>query len=290
MRFRLSAPILALLLAGCFGGDDDTSTIGPENPDDSPAVRKIAPGLYAGGYGWIDTTRFAGMESEFLMGADGAFEHLFIYQDDAIFDHTGKWAQRGGDFIFTGMLVSESERGVFDAYAPLEDDTNSVRDVTASGFSRLEWTPLRQKPYWITYKRIPDFPKVSEGVYYHHVIDTFTVVADTSDTTAVDTLKVVDNLYRFEIGRGDSLRFSITIDSTETYQLEAEYRQFGSFLVTENHRDREKDSANAFTEWQPEAGTIFMKLKDVSDTAFVLQTPAFSPEPNGFLPYSKNGK
>ena len=295
MRIRLPvAPfacsiLCALFIAGCFGGDDDRSTTGPEIPKDS--TKKIVPGLYLGDYSWIDTSRYAGMQSEFLMDADGTFKHLFIYRDEAIFDHSGRWAQSGGNFIFTDILFSESDGGVFYEFNPMEDDTNSVRDVTDSSFTRSEWTPLRQKPYWITYKRIPDFTKLSEGAYYHHVLDTFTIVADTSDTTgAVDTVKVVDNLYRFEIGAGDSLLFSTTVDSLETYQMGAIYHQFGSFLITEKHRDREKDTTGAFTEWQPKDGTIFVKLKDVSDTAFVLQTPAFSPEPNGFLPYTKNGK
>jgi hypothetical protein len=287
--------LCTLFLAGCiFGGSDDTSTLGPETdelPEGATAARKIIPGLYLGDYSWIDTNRFAGTESQFLMNADGTFEHLFIYRDDAIFDQSGKWTQKGGSFIFTDMVVSESDRGVFDYADSLEDDTNSVRDVTESAFVRSEWTPIRQKPYWITYKKAAEFPKVSAGAYYHHVIDTFTIVADTSDTTgAVDTVKIVDKLYRFEIGGGDSLHFSMAVDSAEVYQMDARYRQFGSFLVTDNHRDREKDSTGAFTEWQPKDGTIFMKLKDVTDTAFVLQTPAFSSEPDGFLPYSKNGK
>lgn len=278
----------ALFLAGCFGGDGDAATTGPENPGDSEAVRKIAPGLYAGDYSLIDTSRFAGMESELLMDADGTFRHLFIYQDDAIFDHGGRWAQSGGDFHFTDIRASESNGGVFLQYAPLEDDTNAVRAVTDSAFTRNEWTPLRQKPYWIAYKRKTGLPALSEGAYYHHVLDTFAIAADTSDPG--DTVKIVDNLYRFELTGGDSLLFSMTIDSQEVYQLRARYRQFGSFLVTEEHRDRGKDSAGVFGEWEPKEGTIFMKLKNVSDTAFVLQTPAFSPEPNGFLPYSKNGE
>lgn len=289
VRYALCA-LGALSIAGCFGGSDDASTMGPEKPGDSTATRKITPGLYVGDYSWIDTTRFTGMQAEFLMDADGSFKHLFIYQDEAIFDHSGRWAQSGGDFIFTDIVVSESDFGVFDIPEPMEDDTNSVRDVTDSTFTRSEWTPLRQKPYWITYKRKTDFPKLSEGAYYHHVLDTFTIAADTADTAAVDTIRVVDNLYRFEIGAGDSFFFSMTVDSSETYQLDAKYRQFGSFLVTEDHRDRAKDTTDAFGEWEPVGGTIFMKLKDVSDTAFVLQTPAFSPEPYGFLPYSKNGK
>lgn len=287
--------LCALFLAGCiFGGSDDTSTLGPENTEGTTEIRKITPGLYVGDYSGVDSNRFSGAQSEFLMDADGTFEHLFIYRDEAIFDRFGRWTQKGGSFIFTDIIFSESDRGVFDYPEPLEDDTNSVRGVTDSAFTRYEWTALRPKTYWITYKKAAEFPKVSEGSYYHHVIDTFTIVADTSDTSgtpgAVDTVKIVDKLYRFEIGGGDTLHFSMTVDSAERYQMDARYRQFGSFLVTDNHRDREKDSTGAFTEWQPKDGTIFMKLKDVSDTAFVLQTPAFSPEPNGFLPYSKNGK
>lgn len=284
--------LCSVFLAGCiFGGSDDTSTIGPESPGETVATRKIVPGLYVGDYGLIDSNLFAGLHSEFLMGADGAFEHVFIYEDDALVDQTGKWAQQGGDFIFTGIQASESNQGVFGFSDAIEDDTNSVRDVTDSTFTRREWTPLRQKPYWIAYKRKTAVPKLSEGPYYHHVLDTFTVVADTSDTTgAVDTVKITDKLYRFEIGAEDSFLFSMTVDSLEVYQVDADYRQFGSFLITENHRDREADSANVLGEWDPKTGTIFMKLMDVTDTAFVLQTPAFSPEPYGFLPYSKNGK
>ncbi len=289
--------LCAPFLAGCiFGGSEDASTLGPEIDEvpEGTATRKIVPGLYLGDYSWIDTNRFAGTQSQFLMNADGTFEHLFIFRDDAIFDQSGKWTQKGGSFIFTDMAVSESDRGVFDYADSLEDDTNSVRDVTESAFVRSEWTPIRQKPYWITYKKAAEFPKVSEGAYYHHVVDTFIIVADTSDSSgtpgAVDTVKIVDKLYRFEIGGGDSLHFSMTVDSVEVYQMDTRYRQFGSFLVTDNHRDREKDSTDTFTEWQPKDGTIFMKLKEVSDTAFVLQTPAFSPEPDGFLSYSKNGK
>jgi hypothetical protein len=281
--------ICALSIAGCFGGDNDSSTTGPETPMDT--TRKIAPGLYVSDYSWIDTIRFAGMESEFLMDADGTFKHLFVYDDEAIFYHSGRWAQSGGNFLFTGILVSQTVHGIFDEFVPMEDDTNSVRDVTDSTFTRREWTPLRQKPYWITYKRKTDFPKVSEGAYYHHVYDTIPIVRDTSDTTgAVDTFKVVDNLYHFEIGGGDSLEFSTTVDSLEIYQLGAKYGHFGSFLFTEEHRYREADSTHAFGEWETGEGIIFLKLKEVTDTAFVLQTPLFSPEPDGFLPYSKNGK
>lgn len=278
----------ALFIAGCFGGSDDASTTGPEKPEDSAATRKIVPGLYVGDYDWIDSNQF-NLQSEFLMDADGAFEHLFIYDDEAAYDHKGNWAQSGGDFLFSNIRFSESDGGVFGQTFEMEDDTNSVRDVTDSGFTRMEWTPLRQKPYWITYKRMA-YPKLAEGDYYHHVLDTFIIVADTSDTTgAVDTVKVVDNLYRFEIG-GDSLLFSTTVDTLETYQVDATYRQLGSFLITEHHRIRGKDSTNAFEAWDPRDGTIIVRLKGISDTSFTLWTPAYSPEPFGFLPYSKNGK
>jgi hypothetical protein len=278
----------ALFLAGClFGGSDDSSTT-PVIPKDSTATRKIVPGLYVGDYDWIDSNRY-NLQSELLMDAGGTFEHLFIYDDEAAYDHRGSWAQSGGDFFFSNIRFRESDGGVFDQTYDMEDDTNSVRDVTDSTFIRKEWTPLRQKPYWITYKK-KAFPKLAEGDYYHHVLDTFTIVADTSDTTgAVDTIKVVDNLYRFEIDR-DSLLFSTTVDTLETYQVDATYRQLGSFLITEHHRIRGKDSTNAFEEWEPRDGIIIVRLKGISDTAFTLWTPPYSPEPNGYLPYSKNGK
>ena len=93
--FPLAAYALcALLLAACFGGEDDGSTVAPEGPGTSTSARKITPGLYLGDYSRIDTNRFAGMESEFLMDADGSFTHLFIYRDEALFVHNGRWGAK----------------------------------------------------------------------------------------------------------------------------------------------------------------------------------------------------
>ena len=155
----------------------------------------------------------------------------------------------------------------------------------------MEWTPLRQKPYWITYKGRKAFPKLAEGDYYRHVLDTFTVAADTSDTTgAVDTVTVVDNLYRFEIAEGIrccSRRRSTPWRPTRWPPPTASSDPFWSPSITASAK---RIPPTSFGAWEPKDGTIIVRLKDVSDTSLTLWTPAYSPEPNGFLPYGKNGK
>jgi hypothetical protein len=281
MSNRLIAVVFSALLAsyltGCFGGDEDSSTSPiKKTPRDTSTTRFIVPGQYVGDYNWIDSNRFS-LESEFKLDSSGVFRHLFVFDNEATYDHSGNWVQKAGAFYFSNIHFSAVDGGLFDGSSPMEDDTNAVRDITDSTFTRLEWTPLRQKPYWITYKK-KTYPQIKEGTYR------------LSKTHGEDS-NAVKYTYRIELAKNVYL-YSITEDTLESFQVDAKYKQVGSFLLMEEHRIRELDSTNTRLqdEWFPVSGTIYLRLQALTDTAFSMWTPPYSPESLGFDPYSKNVK
>ena len=166
----------------------------------------------------------------------------------------------------------------------MEDDTNSVRDVTASGFTRNEWTPPRQKPYWINTggKRI--FRSCRGRLlppcagYLHHRRRHLGYHRRRGT-------KVMDKLYRFEFGEGDDL----LLDDRRLpgdLPVGSGIPPVRILLVTENHRDRERDTANVFTNWQSKDGTTH-ELEGGIGHGHPPSDARLSPEPYGFLPQQK---
>lgn len=275
MSKKILIAISALLTAGCFfGGESDapTSITADTKDTDTAKVKLIKPGIYAGDYAWIDSNK-AGLESEFILDSNGSFRLFWISENEAVYDQRGNWHQKDSNFFFNGATETWAQGGIFDNFTAIEDDTNAIVGVTDSSFRRREWTPLRQKPYWITYSR-KTYPTLREGTYT--LKRTYG-----SDSDAVDymfTIKLKDKGFFFSVLQDDTL---------ESFQDSATYYQIGSFLATDGNKQREPDSTNTFPDWSPVQGTVLKRLQTVSDTAFSMWSPASFFEPGSWDPYSK---
>jgi hypothetical protein len=257
-----ASALAALFTTGCFfGGTDDASTQpiveDPKTTDSLPKVRHIVPGLYVGDYSWIDSGK-AGLESEFMLDTNGSYRLFWVSENEAVYDQRGAWIQKDTSFFFSHTQETWVSSGVFADFSAIEDDTNTVRNVTDSTFTRREWTPLRQKPYWIAYHRVT-YPKLNDGVYA------------LTKTFGSDSTKVVYD-FSIELKAG---KFVLTVDedSLPNFQADAKYYQIGSFLVTDQNRNREADSTHTYSEWAPFDGAILKRLQTVSDTAFTMWNP-----------------
>jgi hypothetical protein len=280
MSNRILVALSALLAAGCFfGGQNESSTEpandNPKTTDSLPKARMIAPGMYVGDYAWIDSNKH-GLGSEFVLDTNGSFRLFWVSENEAVYDQRGGWLQRDSSFYFSNIQDTWVANGIFSDYKGMEDDTNSVRNVTDSSFTRREWTPLRQKPYWIAYKKMT-FPKLKEGLYV--LKKTY---GNDSDSTRVD--------YRFEVKLTSSdFDFSVTMDTLRSFEANAKYYQIGSFLATDQNRQREVDSTNTLpSTWNPVEGSILKRLQAVSDTAFTMWNPPSFFEDGSWDSYSKN--
>ena len=276
----LSAAIAALTVSGCLFGDPDetatqTVTGKDKNPKDTAAkMRFIVPGVYSGDYAWIDSNKH-GLESEFQLDQKGKYRLFWISENEAVYDQHGEWNQKDANFFFSGTSEAWVSSGVFADFTSMEDDTNAVSNVTDTTFTRREYTPLRQKPYWITYHK-RNYPVLAKGDY--HLIKTY----------GEDSTKVT---YHFKITLADSFNFSVTEDTLESFQAKAAYYQVGSFLVTEGNAQREIDSTKTFpNSWSPIPGAILKRLQSVSDTAFNMWSPPSFFEPGSWDIYDKKLK
>ncbi|GEM_PF-2323576 len=279
MSHRIFVAISALFAAGCFfGGSEDTSTsvvIDDKTKDSLPKARPIVPGLYVGDYSWIDSGK-AGLESEFLLDTNGAYRLFWISQNEAVYDQRGAWVQRDSSFFFTHTLETWASSGIFNNFTSMENDTNTVRNVTDTTFSRREWTPLRQKPYWIAYHK-KSYPKLQEGIY-----QLTKIYGDSIDTAGRTT-------YNFEIKLAEGkFTFTVRQDSLPSFQADAKYYQVGSFLATDENRQREVDSTKQYSAWSPIEGSILKRLQTVSDTAFTMWNPPSFFQAGSWDLYSKN--
>jgi hypothetical protein len=249
--------VSAILASGCFfGGESDSSTAASK-------TKGVSPGFYVGDYAWIDSNRH-GLESEFVLAEDGTYRLFWIADNEAVYDQRGSWLHKDGSFFLSLAEDAWLYGGVFDGFAPVDDDTNLIANVTDSSFTRREWTPLRQKPYWITYHK-SSVPKLHEGEYL------------LEKSYGEDTDKV---MYKFRIALDkDAFSFSATEDSLEIFQADAKYYQIGSFLATVENRQREvDDSTKTFKDdWYNVEGAILKRLKTVSDTAFSMWNPSSGP-------------
>jgi hypothetical protein len=278
MSKRILLVLSALLAAGCFfGGEGETSTEPDKvDPKDTiPKAKLIVPGVYTGDYTWIDSNNH-GLESEFVLDANGKYRLFWISENEAVYDQRGNWHQKDSNFYFNSITDAWVYSGVFDNFSILEDDTNAVIGVTDTSFTRREYTPLRQKPYWITYHKV-NYPSLKDGEYRLAK----SIERDSIQVTYIFKIKLT----------GNDFLFSLIEDSVESFQSAAKFYQAGSFLVTEENQQREIDSTNTFpATWIPVDGAILKRLQSVSDTTFNMWNPPSLFEAGSWDIYNKNLK
>lgn len=259
-----AALAIALSLAGCFGGEDDAGTK-PVNPQDTAKIKTIKPGFYVADYTPFDTTRR--WESEFTLNADGSYRLYWILSNEAVGDFKGSWFQKDSALYFhtSGETYMNPNTGFFAPHAAIESDTNALRDVTDSSFSRKEWTMLRQKPYWVTYRK-QSTRQVGNGAY------------ELRQDIKIDSATNMVVKVRITLDAG--FLYSYKEDTVELFQADAKWYQLGSILGTEDNRGRDWiDSTKAFGAWDSIPGSLLQRIR-VSDTAMEIWYPGgFSSAP-----------
>lgn len=271
MAKRKSILLSALVFGGCiFGGEGDSPTGVPgpaTQPPEPPPIRWISPGAYAGDYSGLDSNR-NNLESEFVLDPGGDFDLLWIVGNEAVIHQRGTWSQRDSSFFFDSMTETWlADDSLFLHPGGLENDTNAVREVTDTSFLRLEWTPLRQKPYWVPYRKLAT-PALKHGRY--------------SLTKAYpDSTGEAEYAISMEI-EGGAFSIDIARDTLEKFHSTGNWRRVGSFLALEEVQERGIDSVGEPTDWNPVPGYRFKRLSSVSDTAFSLWSPSTFFEPEGY--------
>jgi hypothetical protein len=251
-------PLLALaplFLPGCFLSSDE----------DPPRRAQVAPGMYVGDYSWIDTSERNTVETEFSLESRGNYRILTLLDNEALFGTRGLWRQEADAFRLGEIQATVDGSQPFFEWKNLkggeEFDTTALRDVTDTSFVRKEYTIFRQKPYWITYtRRIHD--AIPLGRYrfdFTYRIDTLTVQA------------------RYEIALKPEGGFSLREfkDTVAVFEVEAEWKQAGSFLAIQEYRYRQfADSLRGFpAKWDSVPGDYFWRVQGISDTAIDLWSP-----------------
>lgn len=274
-----SSVLCALAFTGCltacfFGGETDSATAAKtDSTIVVPTLKKVAPGVYAANYPWLDSTN-SPLESEFILDSNGTYRLFWIQDNVAFFDIQGSWFQRDSNLYFTGIKQGRAQYGLFRDFKSIEDDTNAVRDVTDTSFIRREYAPVRQKPLWITYTK-RNFPVLQNGSYR---------TVKTYPQDSVTTLQV-----HFKITLdGSHYLFNVVEDTLESFQASSKWYQIGSFLATEDNLQRQLDSTMAFpAAWDTLGGLILTRLKTVSDTGFGLWSPETFYDTASWDPYRK---
>ena len=266
---KVLVSLIVLSLAGCFGGADEEggNPLKPPAGNNGSGARPISPGLYAADYSLLDSAR-AGWESEFTLDSSGDFRHFLIVGNEPVGDTRGRWFQRDSNLFFGGVTESYIDpSGFFLESYSIEDDTNAVREITDTSFIRKEWTLLRQKPYWVAYRKKP-VERLRDGTYeYSRGVEV--PAADTSaDSTDTMTVRI---RITFD---GAGFLYSYSEDTLEAFQAKAEWYQLGSVLGTERNSSRSYiDSLGAFEEWDSLPGALLQRVRMISDTSFQLWSP-----------------
>jgi hypothetical protein len=256
---------LVLSLGGCFGGNDsEDDPAGPGiDPDRTSNLRKLAPGLYEGDYTAYDS--IYGLESEFLLNEDGSYRFFWFTTNTVVADIRGNWFQRDSNVHFNGIREAYVDGGIFYPGLPIEDDTNAVRQITETSFIRKEWTPLRQKPFWINYRRKTVNP-LGDGTF--RFSQEYPVDSSTSSQVRIGIS--LD-------GNGYSENFLQTFagDTVRAWLAEADWHQVGSVFVIERYAGQLYDSSSHVygPDWDSIPGAMMQRIKDVSDTAFKIWAP-----------------
>lgn len=256
MKISASFMLTPLCLLGCFMSNDD---------DPSSRRSKVIAGFYKGDYTWIDTSSRNTVESEFYLDPRGNYRMLTLLDNEAWFASRGVWKQREDAFFFEEIQATQPGSDPFFEWDTLKNadgqDTSEIREISDTSFVRKEYTVFRQKPYWIAYKKsTPE--EIPEGHFRF------------SEMSGPDSLRVQ---MRVELDLKPEGKFFLSQfkDTLAIFQIEASWRQAGSFLDLTRYRYRNYvDSLKGFPPvWDTVSGEYFNRVGAISDTAIELWSP-----------------
>jgi hypothetical protein len=263
LRFSLALAVLAA--TGCFfGGDDEKAT----------GFAKVSPGFYVADYDAIpklpngEPGNWRGLGGEISLSTEGGFRMFWTFDTSLVYELRGKWGQKDFGLYFTDMM--EMLLAQPDSMTPVfEADTCEVMDVTANSFIRKEYTPLRQKPYWIKYTKA-DPPQVKPGTYR------LTVEGDSTTPHFTVTINFDGQNFRYQ-----------ERDTSVAFEFEAKWYQVGTVLATfENRRHFRNDSTGGFGPWDSLTAEILQKVR-ISDDKVEIWSPPSGLFSGGWTTYSK---
>lgn len=258
--FGLAVPVLSACL---FSGD-------PAPPKRPPA------GAYSGDHG--EMSRVRGYESELILDESGAFRYFLIDSNTAFYTAKGRWSATGNDMVWTGVARSFLYHGGFRMWDTLAaPDTSYLREVTDSGFERLEVTydtlfvsVLR----WVAYRRIIPEKPLPEGTF--EFAETYPDGVDPAVTvTGLTRLGITRNgPYTQQIFRDGVLRMS---------DVDTLWTQAGTHLITTGNRHCAFEPGYASCGQAPLDYEYVARLSEVGDQAFRLWVaPSFTYQPGPF--------
>jgi hypothetical protein len=244
-----------LAVSGCLSSGDESN------------FSKVSSGFYVADYSGIPGS--TGLESELSLVDGGAFR-MFSFGDTTLFyDLSAKWGQTAN-----GILLTESkELNLFqsDTAVPMEDDTVSLMDITGTGFTRVEYTPMRRKPYWVPYHK-QTLPIIKEGDY-----ETILSPADSINPAVKAVLSFT----------GTDFTYS-EVDTITKFEYSAKWYQLGSVLATGNARRRlYVDSTHAFSDWDTLSGESLQRVHVTDNDVQVWEPPSGPFFGGGWTIYNK---
>lgn len=243
---------------------------------DGPSKPSPQAGVYRGDHG--ELTRKVGLESELVLDTDGTFRYFLINANTAEYTAKGRWTGGAKEMIWTGVARSFLYHGAFRYWDTVEiPDTSYLRNVTDSGFERLEVTYdtlFVSVARWIQYRRITPENPLPEGTY--EFTETYPDGADTTVTvTGLTRLKIDRNgMYVQHIYR-DGVLDMMDVDSS--------WSQAGTYLITGRNHHCGYEPGFASCSDAPFDYEYVARLSAVGDSAFRLwMGPDFTYQP---IPY-----
>lgn len=243
---------------------------------DNPEPARPTAGAYSGDHGVM--TRIHGLESELILDESGAFRYFLIDSNTALYTAKGRWGASDKDMVWTGVARSYLYHGGFRTWDTLAfPDTAFLRNVTDSGFERLEVTydtlyisVLR----WIRYHRIAPVNPLPEGTF------------DFSETypDGVDPTQTVKGLTRLKIDRNGPYTQQLYRDGVLVSEdVDSLWTQAGTHLITTRNRHCTFEPGYAACGAAPPDYEYVARLDEVGDKAFNLWiAPDFTFQPGPF--------
>ncbi len=231
-------------------------------------------GVYKGDHG--EMTRMEGLESELILDADGTFRYFRINSNTATYTSKGSWKAGEKTMIWSGVARSYYYHGSFRYWDTVGTaDTSYIRNVTESGFERLEVTwdtlfvPVAR---WIQYRRFTPENPLPEGTFEYE--ETYRY--------GVDTTLMVTGLTRLKIDRNGMYVQHIYRDGVlDMMDVDSAWIQAGSHLITGRNRHCGYDSGFVDCSNAPFDYEYVARLSDVGETGFRLwMGPDFTYQPS----------
>jgi hypothetical protein len=233
-------------------------------------------GTYRGDHG--DITRLHAVESELILSENGTFRYFLINANTAYFTAKGRWSATDQNMAWTRVARSYLYHGGFKIWDTLAaPDTSYLRNLTDSGFERLEVTfdtldvsVIR----WVTYHRISPVKALTEGSYEY--TETY---RDGYDTTLTDTGRT-----RLEITRnGPYVQRLFQNGIPSMTDVDSAWTQAGSFLITTRNHHCEFEPGFTACSDAPFDYEYVAQLSEVGDTTFQLWiAPDFTYQPSPY--------